>query len=372
MFLKLFFAFLTFAIAMPTYAQLFTIDVLDYGLASGNPAFPAFKALVDSEVAKIETDINKDLPSAQPQRLMEGMANSSVMAGKGIGSDYASNMSVFLIGAGVGVGADLAKDKDTDSDLSGLGVAPGVIIGMNLGWMDSATFLGMDTNRLNLYMNYMSYTHEQSLGDKEGKKSSAKLDMMALGVHMRYDWIKGNGSRIFGWGGVKFHFGYEYNKTNIEFNSQINEAVNSTSGSGPTQYTVTGNVKGNPSALIQAKTHSIPLELSTDIQFLYFVSMYTGIGADYNFGEASGKGALNAEQSNINCSGGAGCTAASNPSSTVQANANIDAKGKVNPFLFRGFAGVQLNLPWTRIFVQVDKAIGNDLVGATTGVRFAF
>src|SRR5690606_30554779 len=144
---------------------------------------------------------------AQPKRLMEGMANSSVMAGKGIGSDYASNMEVFLIGAGIGVGADLEKDDNTDSEISGLGVAPGLVIGTNLGWMDTAKILGMDTNRLNVYLNFMGYGHDQSFGDN-GSETDAEIDMTSFGVHFRYDWIKGNGTKLLGWGGVKLHFGY--------------------------------------------------------------------------------------------------------------------------------------------------------------------
>lgn len=67
---------------------------------------------------------------------MEGMADSSAIAGKGIGSDYASGMQVMLIGAGVGVGADLEKDKTTNSDLSGIGAQPAIILGAILAlWM---------------------------------------------------------------------------------------------------------------------------------------------------------------------------------------------------------------------------------------------
>jgi hypothetical protein len=40
--------------------------------------------------------------------------------------------------------------------------------------------------------------------------------------------------------------------------------------------------------------------------------------------------------------------------------------------LFRGFAGVQVNLPFIRVFVQADKSFGSDLVGATAGVRLVY
>ncbi len=355
-----------FCFSTNSHAQLFDLEVISYG---GAEADTTLRAFIDSELAKVETEINKGLPSTSPDRMMDGMANSSVMAGKGIGTDYASNMDVLLIGAGIGVGADLTKDEATGGELSGVGVAPGLIVGMNLGWMDSSRLLGMDTNRLNWYVNYMGYTYKHTLEDKPSKKSDVELAMTAFGTHFRYDWIKGNDSKLFGWGGVKFTFGYEYNKTNITFNSTINETVNSQSG---TVSTVTGSVTGAPQAIIETQTHSFPLALSTDVQFLYFLSLYGGLGADYSIGKAKGKGSLNGNDSTLSCSAGTACTATGNPNIIVRPKANIDGTGSALPFLFRGFLGVQFNLPFTRIFVQADKAFGNNLIGATAGLRFVY
>lgn len=370
---KLFFALITIGIGLYSHdssAQMFRLNVTDYGINTSTPQGAAFKSFVDSQLLTIENDINKDLPSAQPKRLMEGMADSSVMAGKGIGSDYASNMEVLLIGAGVGVGADLEKDKNTDSDISGIGIAPGLIIGANLGFLDSNKILGLETKRLNVYLNFMSYSHEQDFGDDSARKSSAEIDMTAMGVHFRYDWIKGNGNKLLGWGGVKVHFGYEYNKTDLTFKSTINESVSETDSNG---NVISGTIKGSPNATILVNTHSIPLEISTDVQLLYILSLYGGLGMDYSFGQAKGDGSLNAGNSPITCTNGAGGQACSGGATVqVKPEANIDATGKVNPLSFRGFAGLQVNLPYVRVFGQVDKSLGNDLIGATAGVRFVY
>jgi hypothetical protein len=363
---NLLFAALTLGLgfyAQDSMAQLFKLNVTNYGDGAGNATFESF---VDTEIAKIQTEINKDLPSAQPQRMMEGMANSSVMAGKGIGTDYASNMNVFLIGAGVGVGADLEKDDTTDSDLSGVGVAPGLIVGMNLGFLNTKSLLNMDTDRLNLYLNFMKYGLNRTIDDDPEKKSEAELDMLAMGVHMRYDWIRGKGNKLLGWGGVKFHFGYEYNKTDLTFKSTISETVNETSSGGET---ISGTINGSPTASIAVNTHSIPLALSTDVQLLYILSLYTGLGADFNFGQAKGDGSLNSSNSPVSCTGG---ICGTGTSVQVRPEANIDATGKVKSLLFRGFAGLQINLPYVRIFGQIDKSIGDDLIGATAGVRFVY
>ncbi len=329
---------------------------------------PTLAAALQAEVQKIEDEINDGLPSAStPDRLMEGMANSSVMAGKGIGSDYASNMSVFLVGAGVGVGADLEKNKEADSPISGAGIQGGLIIGTNLSWLPTNTILGLETKKLNVYLNGMKYKYEMN-----NKETSGSADLSSYGVHFSYDWIKSRGNRLLGWGGVKIHTGYEYNHTNLKVNSGITKDLTYTDGTG----TYTSQISASPAAEIDVATHSIPLEISTSVQVLYFVSIYTGLGVDYNMGKATGKGDLNSTSSDLcqgdtdtstpTCDGGLGSVG------TVDTEANVDGKGKVNPFLTRGFAGVQLNLPWTRVFVQADKAFGNDLVGVSTGLRFAF
>jgi hypothetical protein len=299
---------------------------------------------------------------------MEGMANSSVMAAKGIGTDYASNMDVFLIGAGVGVGADLEKPTGTDSEFSGVGVAPGLIVGLNLGFIDRSSFLGMDPKRLNIYFNFMSYNYQKKF-DNDGKNSEAGLDLLSFGSHIRYNWIKPRGNRLLGWGGVKLNLGFEYNKTEISFKTEINENVNTTAGTGEV---ISGPLTGSPEASILASTTSIPFAVSTDVQILYFLSVYTGAAVDYNMGTAKGKGNLNADESTLSCSGGGICSGGGATTVTVQPTANLNTSAKVDPFLTRGFVGVQANLPWTRIFVQVDKAFGKELIGATAGLRFAF
>lgn len=340
-------------------AQLFRLRTVSYGGLTAPE-----QAIFEAALRKAETEINKDFPSTQdPKRLMQGMANSSVMAGKGIGSDYASNMDVFLLGAGVGVGADLEKDKETDSDLSGAGIQGGIILGTSLAWMDTEKILGLETNKLSVYVNYLGYNLDQKMGDED--KDSIEANLKSFGVHFRYNWVNGAGNKLFGWGGIKVHTGYEYNSTKLAFSSSISEDINEDLGG----QTASGTITGKPKATIDVATQSIPVEISTDVQLFYILSLYTGLGVDFNFGKAKGAGDLNASPTSVNYSGNGGDP---NNNPTVQAEANIDGSGSVDSVLTRGFAGVQVNLPFIRIFGQVDKAFGNDLIGATAGVRLVF
>src|SRR5690606_7063454 len=151
-----------------------------------------------------------------------------------------------------------------------------------------------------------------------------------------------------------------YNKTDLTFSTSINEEINA---SGPTGEVINDTITGSPRATILVNTHSIPLEISTDVQLLYILSLYGGLGVDFNFGQAKGDGALNSGTQQITCTGGTQCGGGININVTPEAN--IDATGKVNSFTSRAFAGLQFNLPYVRIFGQVDKSLGDDLIGAT-------
>jgi hypothetical protein len=338
-------------------AQLFKLEI------TGNNGLPpeAITAL-RTALDEVEADINKDFPSTNnPKRLMQGMANSSVMAGKGIGSDYASRMQVFLVGGGIGVGADLEKDKETGSDISGVGIQGGLVIGTNLGWMDAQKVLGLYTDRLNIYFNYIGYNLDRKMGD--GNKDSIEAKLRSFGFHANYDLVKPKGTNLLRWGGIKVHTGFEYNTTQLTFSTTLNQQVTATIPGGG-GATVSGPVSGKPQATIDVATQSIPIEISTNVQLLYFLSLYTGLGADINFGKAKADGALNAEETTVTSSAGG--------SAQIQATANINGSGAVDSLLTRAFVGIQFNIPYANIFVQADKAFGNDLIGATAGLRLVY
>src|SRR5690606_370161 len=91
-------------------------------------------------------------------------------------------------------------------------------------------------------------------------------------------------------------------KTDLTFSSSINEEINATSASGDEH--INDTITGSPRATILVNTHSIPLEISTNVQLLYILSLYGGLGVDLNFGQAKGDGSLNADNQQITCTGG--------------------------------------------------------------------
>ena len=57
---------------------------------------------------------------------------------------------------------------------------------------------------------------------------------------------------------------------------------------------------------------------------------------------------------------------------SAKVNASETADGKGKPTNFRGFVGLQVNVPFVRLFVHVNKGLGNDLIGGNVGVKILY
>ncbi len=356
------FCFFIFFFALSAKAQVFKlkINTTDAGWQS----LPSeIQTQVAAEIKKVENRVNDDFPSADPSRLLTGMADSTAMAGKGVGNDYVTDFSVFTLGAGVGVGVDLEKQDDFDSDISGAGLMGGLVFGLNLGILPMKTLGFLDLSKLNVMVNFFSYDYDNS-------EKTLSADTSSMGIHFNYQVLEGHGTKLLFWDGLKIHVGVQKNETNFSFTEAISEVVNQTVSASGNDYNLSGTLTGNPRAGIEVSTTSIPIELSTGVRLLYFLSLYSGLGVDFNSGEATAVGGLDAPESTIVCSGaGAACN---DTEIKVTPEANLTGVGTTQSTFFRVFAGLQFNLPYFRIFTQVNKELSSDLLSANAGLRLAF
>jgi hypothetical protein len=346
-------------------AQMFTLKVTDYGGLDNNELL---KRVLDAYLEKIEDDVNELIPNADPERMMKNMSNASVIATKGVGSDYASDMNVFLVGATVGAGVAYERNDTINSDINGAGAATGMILGANADKLNVHNFAGLDTKKLNFYLNFMKLGQTQNLISNGGVDSDLRVGFLGGGLHFRYDWLDGSGTKMWGWGGVKLHWGYDFNQTEFTYENNLDRTVNLVdNGSGAN---IKGRITGRPKYQVKTTTHSIPLEISSDVRFLKVFSLYGGLGTDISYGKAVGTGKADGEVSPLVCTGGGTC--GGGRILQVQVQANIEAEGNVAPLMARGFTGLQINLPYFNMFAQVNKGFGNNLWGATGGLKLVF
>jgi hypothetical protein len=343
-------------------AQIFRVEVTDYdGLDSIGP----LKNFIDSELLKIQNQVNEDIPNETPARIMKGMANASTLASSGANSDYSSNLETYLIGASMTAAADLDKKNGTKSDVSGVGVAPSLLVGGNLSRLGASHFAGLDTKRLNAYVNYMEFGYNQNLTGNLGYDSQATVSSKSIGFKFQYLWKPGKEYRYATWGGLKLHWGYQYNESEFTFDRELNEVVSLFNG----QQNFNGRLTGRPKFNINVRTHSIPLEISTDIRVFKFLSFFGGTGVNFNLGKATGSGKADIAATPLICTdGGAVCGGGRNLQMQVKAVA--DAEDRVDPVTARAFLGAQINLPHVQLYGQLDNSLGTQIYGASVGLRY--
>lgn len=345
--------FLTFfLIVLPAQSQIIKLRVSDYGWID---SVPLLKPILDDYVASEEVKLNNEQPIRNPQRLMEGIANSTAMSSRGVGRDYATTMNDFLIGFSLGAAADLEKDVALKDLESGLGGAAGLVIGKKID------------ERLNVYANMGGLSHSHTFDGIADTDLKADISTFNVGLHARYDLVPGSGNDWFGWGGVKTHFGYEYNYNELTFEDELNEDLEIDLGAGTI---IEGRLKGKPRYTVTTKTHSFPLEVSSDVRFLKIFSLFGGVGGDLNFGKAKGEGDVKAVAfSPLTCTSGI-CTNLNLPE--LEATGDIDAEEKVDVFTSRVFGGLQVNIWHFSIYGMVNKQIGTDLLGVALGAKASF
>lgn len=334
------------------YARPIEIRVRDYGWIT---SFPVVRDVLDFYLQEIENDINDQQPVLNPKRLNYGTANSTVLAAKGLGTDYVNEPEEYLISLGVGAAWDGQKNEALKDEISGVGGATSLSVGKKL------------KDRLMGFVNIGTLKHNQNIpGDDID--IAGDIETFNLGFHARYDLVQKQGTDFWGWGGIKVHVGYEYSRNDVDLSTDLDEPLLVDSGG---QGIIEGRLTGKPTFEVKTITHSIPLEVSSNVLFLNIFSAYGGLGADYNYGESVGKGKTKGDFTTLACTSGACVGETVLPQLEVQAN--YDAKSQVKDLTFRAFGGLQMDLPMNlHVFGQVEQILGTKVIGLNTGLKYSF
>jgi hypothetical protein len=343
-------------------AQIFQVEVTDYG---GLDSIGPLKNFIDSELFKFQNKVNEEIPNGSPSRIMKGMANTSVLASSGANSDYSSNLEVYIIGISMSTAADLDRASGTKSDVSGVGVAPSMLVGANLDRIGVKKFAGLDTKRLNAYVNFMNFGYDKNLTSLLGYDSDATISSSTIGFKFQYLWKPGKEYRHATWGGIKLHWGYQYNQSNFTFERELDEVLDFNNGS----QNFKGRIAGRPKFKVDVITNSIPLEISTDIRVFKILSFFGGAGVNFNLGKAKGSGKADIDATPVVCTD-SGVVCGGGRVIQMQVKAAANTESRVDPVTARAFLGTQINLPHFQLYGQLDNSLGTQIYGASAGIRF--
>lgn len=323
------------------------VSVTEQTCFGGSPN-AAERAICDALTSELQAAVDADLPSVSLGKYGTGLANSNGFAQKGLTSDYSDKFTYFMVRGGVGAAVQGDIDKPESAEGFGFGAAATVGINLDLLPIDKIGFIEFD--KMDLFVSFMNYDVDQDDDD-----FSAKGEFSHLGIMARYQVIEGKDifpGYMLEWGGVFLHTGLQRSSFKADLTSRFDDQTVTTDNGDQATF-------GNTSATfaLDTTTTTIPVEVSTYLRTIWALTFSAGAGFDYVAGSTD-----------VDLSASGTASGASNQySATVSASDNASEDADVTNF--RAFGGVQLNLPFFRVYLNYNKGLGNDLVGANAGVK---
>lgn len=315
-----------------------------------NCSGPLTPAQCNSLDREIENEINSGLPDVAIDKYGSGMANSNSFAQKGLGSDYGDRFSWGLIKLAVGtaIQGDTSKLADNPESAEGLGIGAAATFGLNLDVLPVDKIGFLDLSKMDIFVSVGSYN---SNSDSDGTESD--LDIKSFSVMGRYqiidtvDILPGN---MLQWGGVSLHTGIHRSSMNGKLTQFFNDVDVQASGQTATISNTAATLK------LDASTTTIPVEVSTYLRTVWALTFFGGAGFDFVTGDA--EVSLDAN----------GTAATGDGNYTTSITGSDRGAGDADPTNLRAFAGFQVNIPFVRLYTQVNKGLGNDLIGVNAGL----
>ena len=225
----------------------------------------------------IAANINSQIDNINvfPKDLLQGFANASVFASHGATQRAFGDFKLFSITTGFSVGFSLydspssvindfdnmEKKLKTDGDL-GIGASiPAVFqFGLNSSFLIDGLYLG-------LRIGYIPLDNIISSDD-----FNLDYKIFHIGPVAHYRLLKGFDIGVVKWRGITVGTGFLFQKTTLDLSIALEN-----------NYLQEPNLHFN----MDVTTYTIPLEVNTSIQLLWFLNLDAGVGVDFAFGKNS-------------------------------------------------------------------------------------
>ncbi len=276
-------------------------------------------------------------------------ANAQNLSNKGLGVDYASHPDSFVFGLAINAATDAGRsDLEALSNVNPENIERAIPVGSaQVSLMAGYNLQRFDLPQWTLFANALYYP--LSVSQLKGTFSN-------FGLHAQYRPFEPMGtSTLVQWGGIALTSGLELSRMSLSLEGTFN--TESPVGQGIDLLTrSTGRLKLTQSAL------TIPLEVTTDVRFLYLFSLYAGFGIDIPLGKATTDLDLQSSLS-VNNLESLGISELGTAIISAQESGGADS------VLFRVLGGLQLHLGPVKIFTQVNLLTRDLTVGVAAGLR---
>lgn len=324
-----------------------------------------FSNEINKQLQKIEDNVNNDLPEIDAKSYADGVGTAGLMATRGIGIDYASNIKLFTVGGHASLAVD--GEFSDPAKAKGLGTQVSAVGGMNLGLLPIPAIGPVDPKKGILFVNFFS----MDIPDFSDEVSGGVTN---FGAHVRYTFFDGVNilAGLAYWTGININTGIDYSSFDLTVQQDFNQALgNQTIGTISSQSLELRNTnyKSTAELGIKANNFTVPVEVSTGGKILYFLQGYVGFGTDIALGGSE----TIARTKNESFSGDL-VTSDDVERGKITGDASIDlgAEGG-SPFMnLRTFAGLGIDFAVWNIQLHYNHGLTTGAKGAVVKTHFYF
>jgi hypothetical protein len=303
--------------------------------------------------AQVQNEMNGLFQVFRLRDYVRSFGDAQGFTTRGLGVDYGSNVRYVEAGVAVSTAINsnraLVEGDIRSQPVAGLATNLTVMAGVNLGALGvPVTVFG------NYFKSQGSY-----------REFDARLEN--LGVHLQ---LKLFGSRdesvrslLVRWGGLDITTGFDRSRMRLSLRQNFTRTIPVSDGqrfSGEVALDSRGKFQ------MDMRTSSIPLELTTNVRFLYVLSAYVGGGFDLQVGGGS--------DMNITLDGGltGRIPPAEDRAALGTMNVLVSQSASPSAGRIRGIVGLQANLFLLKIFVQLNAAPSPLLASVGFGARLVW
>lgn len=338
------------AAVAPAAAQV-TVEI-----TPGPGAQFAQQAGISLDVIKmqLEGELNRLFQVYRLKDYLRSFGDAQAFTTRGLGVDYASNLKFFEVGVAANValgGEDSFLDqKPRTQPVGGLGTNLTFMAGLNFGFLGAAP--------LTMYGNFF-----------KGKPSYGELagDLINFGVHLQLKLFgprrrENLWSALFRWGGLDITTGFDQSRLKLSLGRNFERDIPISDGQ---RDVATVEIDAQGTFEMDLRTTTIPLEVTTNVRFLYVLSAYAGVGFDWQLAGSS--------QARVDLRGTMVGRAPSVGMAEI-GTATVTAVDRADPTAgkLRGIVGLQANVWFVKAFAQLNFVPDPFMTGLGFGARIAW
>ncbi len=315
--------------------------------ATGMPNEQAVRDFIDRKFREV-------FQVADPVGFLRKLGDSQSFTSKGMGVDYASEATYFEVGASVSFAMGIDRTYQPNDmqgfPIQGVGLNASLMAGVSL---DS---LGIPLMIFGNYMKIPSMSYGSMSGSLNNWGAHAQLRLFGPDRETTLTKV------LLRWGGIAITTGIDSSHMALG----LNKKIKSTFAFDNPQATLAVTADSNATFDVDMTTRSIPLEVTTSLRLLTLLTVYGGLGFDWQLGGSSN---MNLDVSAAMAGNSPQTGSVDLGTASVRANFSADpSSAKI-----RGILGVQANLWLLRVFTQINVTNSNPMMASlSVGLRLAY